>query len=97
MEGYAAAFGIHFFHYPEARFPVEYDSQLVGVPLDRPHAHWRVPDAPALGAIYHLSKPPVPALLGASALALLLLPALRLVRRLRLAAWRCRPPAQWPG
>ncbi|HEX8884991.1 MAG TPA: hypothetical protein VF797_10915 [Noviherbaspirillum sp.] len=72
IEGYAAAFGIRFFYYPNATFPVEYDSQLVGVPLDRPQTHWLVRDAPGLRAISDVPEPPVTALLGAGALALLL-------------------------
>jgi hypothetical protein len=77
IEGYAAAFGIRFFYYPGARFPVEFDSQLVGVPLDRPQTHWLVRDAPELRAIYDVPEPPVTALFGAGALALLLLPGRR--------------------
>ena len=72
MEGYAAAFGIRFFYYAGAPFPVEYDSQLVGVPLDRPQTHWLVRQAQD---VREVPEPPMPALLGAGLLMLLMLPA----------------------
>jgi hypothetical protein len=72
LEGYAAAFGIRFFYYAGAPFPVEYDSQLVGVPLDRPQTHWLVRQAQD---VREVPEPPMPALLGAGLLMLLMLPA----------------------
>lgn len=69
IESHAAAFGIRFFYYAGAQFPVEYDSQLVGVPLDRPQTHWLVRQAEE---VRDVPEPPLPALLGAGLLMLLM-------------------------
>ena len=74
VEGYAATFGIRFFYYPDATFPVEYDSQLVGVQVDRPQTHWLVRQAQE---VHDVPEPPMTALLGGGMLLLLLTRVLR--------------------
>ncbi|MBV0881687.1 PEP-CTERM sorting domain-containing protein [Noviherbaspirillum sp. L7-7A] len=80
IDDYAATFGVRFYYYPEDRFPVEYDSQLFGVPLDSPQTHWLVREARDGRDVNDVPEPPMPALLGAGLLGWL---GLMLRRRVR--------------
>jgi len=73
-EGYAGVFGMRFFYYPGDAFPVEYDSQLVGVQVDRPQTHWLVRQTQE---VHDVPEPPMTALLGVGMLLLLLSRVLR--------------------
>jgi len=73
IEGYAATFGARFYYYPGDPTPVEYDSQLFGVPLDSPQTHWLVRDNRDGRDVHDVPEPPAPALLGTGLLGLLLL------------------------
>jgi hypothetical protein len=64
IDDYAATFGARFYYYPGAQFPVEYDSQLVGVRLDSPQTHWLVREARDGRDTHDVPEPPMPALLG---------------------------------
>lgn len=68
-EGYAGVFGMIFIYYPGDAFPIYYDSQLFGVPVNRPQTHWLVRQERDM---HDLPEPPLPALLGVGMLMLLL-------------------------
>ena len=68
-EGYAGVFGMIFIYYPGDAFPIYYDSQLFGVPVNRPQTHWLVRQAQDM---HDLPEPSLPALLGVGMLILLL-------------------------
>ncbi len=68
IDEYAATFGLRFYYYPGDQFPVEYDSQLFGVPLDSPQTHWLVREARDGRDVNDVPEPPMPAMLGAGLL-----------------------------
>lgn len=68
-EGYAGVFGMIFIYYPGDAFPIYYDSQLYGVPVNRPQTHWLVRQTQDM---HELPEPPLPALLGVGMFILLL-------------------------